>query len=142
VAVPEPAPGTAAPPLIPAAEAAPGGLADPALKRAIDGALAGEKCYLNPDLSLGSLAGHLGVSAAVLSATINTYYGKNFRNLINDYRVEEAKRKLGDPALSHLSVLGIALESGFNSEASFYRIFKQHTSLSPAAYAAQLGKSE
>jgi AraC-like DNA-binding protein len=76
----------------------------------------------------------------VLSATINTCYGKNFRNLINDYRVEEAKRKLGDPALSHLSVLGIGLESGFNSEASFYRIFKQHTSLSPAAYAAQAGK--
>ena len=135
----EVAPEPAVPLPAPAAEVT-AGLANPGLKRTIDQALAGEKCYLNPDLSLGSLAGHLGVSAAVLSATINTCYGKNFRNLINDYRVEEAKRKLGDPALSHLSVLGIALESGFSSEASFYRIFKQHTSLSPAAYAAQAGK--
>ena len=139
VAAPEPAPKPALPHAAPAAEAT-AGLAEPALKRAIDGALAGEKRYLDPDLSLGSLAGYLGVSAAVLSATINTCYGKNFRNLVNEYRVEEAKRKLGDPALSHLSVLGIGLESGFNSEASFYRIFKQHTSLSPAAYAAQGGK--
>ena len=136
VAIPE---ATPEPPLPRAAEAS-AGLAAPALKRAIDGALAGEKRYLDPDLSLGSLAAHLGVSAAVLSATINTCYGKNFRNLVNEYRVEEAKRKLGDPALSHLSVLGIGLESGFNSEASFYRIFKQHTSRSPAAYAAQAGR--
>ncbi len=139
---PEPAPEPAVSLPNPVAGTSTAGLADPTLKRVIDQALAGEKCYLNPDLSLGSLASHLGISAAVLSATINTCYGKNFRNLINDYRVEEAKRKLGDPALSHLSVLGIALESGFSSEASFYRIFKQHTSLSPAAYAAQAGKSD
>ncbi len=139
-AIPEPAPEPAVPVAAPAAEATTG-LVEPALKRAIDQALAGEKCYLNPDLSLGSFADRLGVSAAVLSTTINTCYGKNFRNLINEYRVEEAKRKLRDPALSHLSVLGIALESGFSSEASFYRIFKQHTSLSPAAYAAQAGNS-
>jgi AraC-like DNA-binding protein len=118
------------------------GLATRSLKAAIDRALADEKMYLDPDLSLAQLAGHLGISSAVLSATINTHYGKNFRNLINAYRVEEVKRKLNDPALSHLSILGIALESSFNSEASFYRIFKQHTSLSPTAYTAQAGKKD
>jgi methylphosphotriester-DNA--protein-cysteine methyltransferase len=45
----------------------------------------------------------------------------SFRNLINNYRVEEVKKRLGDPP-SHLSVLGMALDCGFNSKASFYRI--------------------
>jgi AraC-like DNA-binding protein len=104
------------------------------LKESIDKALNEEKIYLDPDLSLATFAKHVGTSPAVLSARINTIYQKNFRNLINEYRIEEVKTKLHDPALSHLSILGIALESGFNSEASFYRIFKNYTSLSPKEY--------
>jgi AraC-like DNA-binding protein len=104
------------------------------LKEGIEKALTEEKLYLDPDLSLASLAAHLGTGPAVLSATINTLYEKNFRNLINEYRVEAVKKKLTDPACSHLSILGIALECGFNSEASFYRTFKKYTSLSPKEY--------
>jgi AraC-like DNA-binding protein len=104
------------------------------LKESIDKALNEEKIYLDSDLSLATFAKHVGTSPAILSASINTVYQKNFRNLINEYRIEEVKTKLHDPALSHLSILGIALESGFNSEASFYRIFKNYTSLSPKEY--------
>lgn len=74
------------------------------------------------------------LSTNVVSYTISQSFGKSFRDLINEHRMEEVKQKLGDPALSHLSILGIALDSGFNSEASFYRIFKKHTNQSPKAY--------
>jgi AraC-like DNA-binding protein len=104
------------------------------LKEHIHKALSEKKIYLDPDLSLASFAKQIGTSPAMLSAAINTLYEKNFRNLINEYRVEEVKQKLTEPAYAHLSILGIALDSGFNSEASFYRIFKSSTSLSPKEY--------
>jgi AraC-like DNA-binding protein len=106
----------------------------PNLKEHIHKALAEDKIYLDPDLSLASFAKQIGTSPAMLSAAINMLYEKNFRNLINEYRVEEVKQKLTEPAYAHLSILGIALDSGFNSEASFYRIFKSSTSLSPKEY--------
>ncbi len=92
-----------------------------------------EQLYLNADLSLRDMAKHLGYPTAVVSAVINQGFQLNFRNLINKYRVEEVKRKLLNPP-RHLSLLGIALDCGFNSEASFYRIFRQETGLSPRGF--------
>lgn len=90
-----------------------------------------DKAYLDADLNLSMLAKKIGVSDGVLSAVINDAFKQNFRNFINERRVEEVKQKLSDPAYKHLSILGIALESGFNSEASFYRVFKTITGTSP-----------
>jgi len=67
---------------------------------------------------------------------INSYFEKSFRNLINDYRIEDVKKKLLDPN-NKASVLSLALESGFNSEASFYRVFKNSTGLNPKAFIEQ-----
>jgi AraC-like DNA-binding protein len=92
-----------------------------------------EKLYLNAELSIKELARHINVPVSSVSATINYCLQINFRHLINKYRVEEVKKRLNDPP-SHLSVLGIALDCGFNSEASFYRIFRQQTGQSPNDY--------
>ena len=80
------------------------------------------------------LAKQVNLPAHVVSYTISQAFQKNFRDLINEYRVEEVKSKLQDPAWKHLTILGIALDSGFNSEASFYRVFKKHTNVSPKEY--------
>lgn len=90
-----------------------------------------DKVYLDPELNLGSLAKQICVNEVVLSAVINEEFHQNFRNFINEKRVEEVKRKLLSQEYTHLSILGIALESGFNSEASFYRVFKSITKQSP-----------
>ena len=50
------------------------------------------------------------------------------------YRVEEAKKKLLDPAFKHLSVLGIAEEVGFSSKSSFNSVFKKHTGTTPSEF--------
>ena len=92
------------------------------------------KLFLEHDISLITLSNKIGSSHAIISVTINQRFGVNFRNLVNGYRVDEVKKKLVDPNLQHLSILGMALESGFNSEASFYRVFKKHTGMSPANY--------
>jgi AraC-like DNA-binding protein len=104
------------------------------LKELIEKAMHEDKLYLDPELNLESFARHLHISPSLLSTTINTLFQNNFRNFINEYRTEEVKRRLKDPTLWHLSILGIALECGFNSEATFYRIFKKYTGLSPKEY--------
>jgi AraC-like DNA-binding protein len=97
-------------------------------------ALNGSKIYLDPELSLQKMAMELQTSEINLSAVINNKLQKTFRTLINEHRVEAVKQKLIDPRSSNLSILGIAYQCGFNSEASFYRIFKLTTGLSPKAY--------
>lgn len=90
-----------------------------------------DKVYLDAELNLSTLAKQIGVSEGMLSAVINEEFQQNFRNFINEKRVKEVKRKLLSREYKHLSILGIALESGFNSEASFYRVFKAITGQSP-----------
>ena len=97
-------------------------------------ALKEDKIYLKPTLTIQELAKHLSIPQQNLSIVINESFQKKFRDLINEYRVEDVKVKLKDPAFGQMSLLGVALESGFNSEASFYRIFKQHTGMTPKAY--------
>ncbi|MBD1363461.1 helix-turn-helix transcriptional regulator [Mucilaginibacter sp. ZT4R22] len=109
-------------------------------KEAISLSLGKEKLFLNNELTLSALAAHIMLSPALVSEAINKGFGMPFRSLINNYRVEEVKQKLANEKLSHLSILGIAFESGFNSEASFYRIFKAATGESPKSYLAKTKK--
>jgi AraC-like DNA-binding protein len=93
-----------------------------------------QKSYLNENLSLSQLAKITGLNSNLISYILNQHLNKNFFDFVNEYRVEEVKHRLTDPAFQHLNVLGIALETGFNSKASFNRIFKKVTSLSPTEY--------
>ena len=93
-----------------------------------------EKPYLDPKLSLYSLAKITGIPSTKLSQLINAEAGHNFYEFINSYRVEEVKNRLEDPNYSNYSILGIAEESGFNSKASFNRIFKKQVGLTPSEY--------
>ena len=104
------------------------------IKLAIDNALTIEKLYLEPTLNLKQLSLAISFPMAQVSATINTCYDQNFRNLINSFRVDEVKKRLHDPKFSHLTLIGIALDCGFNSEASFYRIFRKIDGNSPKNY--------
>lgn len=96
-----------------------------------------EKPYLEPDLSLTDLARRMHTNPVVLSQVINTGVGKNFNDFVNEYRVEEFKRQLLNPANTHLSFLGLALDCGFNSKATFNRAFRKFTGTSPKEFAQQ-----
>ncbi len=113
-----------------------------AMKEAILQALESKQAYLDADLNIQKLASIVQVSPALLSAVVNQAFGKNFRNLVNDYRLAHVKKKLKDPASAHLSISGVAYESGFNSEASFYRIFKSAEGMSPKEYMLKSSSKE
>ncbi len=93
-----------------------------------------QKAYLNPELNLSDLAKMANMSRGQLSETINSGYNKNFNDFVNGYRVEAFKNMLKENKQQHLSLLGIAQECGFNSKATFNRVFKKLTSFSPTEY--------
>jgi AraC-like DNA-binding protein len=93
-----------------------------------------KKPFTDGDLSLQKLAQGLSISPHHLSQIINEQLGQSFSDFINSYRVEEAKRRLQDPAFKHLSLLGIAIDVGFNSKSSFNSVFKKHTNLTPSEF--------
>jgi len=94
-----------------------------------------EKPYLDADLSLTDLARQLHTNPVVLSQVINAGAGQNFNDFVNSYRVDEFKQQIRDPANAHLSFLGLALDCGFNSKATFNRAFKKFTGGSPKEFA-------
>ena len=93
-----------------------------------------KKPFTDGDLNLQSLAATLSIPPHHLSQIINERLGQTFADFINSYRVEEAKQRLLDPAFSHLSLLGIAIEVGFNSKSSFNSVFKKHTNMTPSEF--------
>lgn len=99
-----------------------------------------QKPFLNPEYSLQIMSEDLQLSRQNLSQTINEVFDKNFYQLINTYRVEEIKRLLQSPASDRLTMEGLAYEAGFNSKASFYRVFKEFTGQTPTAYKGSLAQ--
>ncbi|MCB2207849.1 MAG: helix-turn-helix domain-containing protein [Bacteroidetes bacterium] len=93
-----------------------------------------EKPYLNPDLSLRSLADQLGINANQLSWLLNDGFGKNFNEFINQYRVEAFKNIARLPDNSHLTILSIAYDCGFNSKTVFNTFFKKETGVTPKQF--------
>lgn len=93
-----------------------------------------KKTYLNPDFSLQMMVDDLNIPRQKLSQVINSGQKKNFYKLINEFRVNEVKALLTNKKYEHYTVLGIALECGFNSKTSFNRIFKEETGMTPTTY--------
>jgi AraC-like DNA-binding protein len=92
------------------------------------------KPYLDRELTIFDLSEQLKIPRHFLSEVINEHLGKNFYTLINDYRIEEVKRRLEDPKYKNLTILAIAYDSGFNAKSSFNTIFKEKTGKTPSEY--------
>jgi AraC-like DNA-binding protein len=93
-----------------------------------------DKIYLNENLSLKEFALYLKADPNLISFILNSHLDNNFYDFVNSYRIEEVKNKLNDPGYKHLTLLGIALESGFNSKTTFNRVFKQVTGITPTEF--------
>ena len=93
-----------------------------------------EKIYLDSDLSLSQLAEKIDVSTNQLSMLLNEYIGKNFYDYINNFRVEEVKRRLKNPSYEKQTLSSIGGDCGFNSKSAFNRIFKNLTGKTPSEF--------
>ncbi|ARN74270.1 helix-turn-helix transcriptional regulator [Oceanicoccus sagamiensis] len=94
--------------------------------------------YLENELRIADLADGLGIASNHLSQILNQQSGQNFYEFVNGYRVAEAQRLLDAPDLTHLTMVQVAMEAGFNSQSAFYKHFKNTVGVTPAQYRRQL----
>ncbi|HMW50308.1 MAG TPA: helix-turn-helix transcriptional regulator, partial [Cellvibrionaceae bacterium] len=100
----------------------------------IQGLMLEQQPHLNSQITLERFAALLGEPPRPVSVAINRCFKQNFQEFINCFRIEEAKRRLQDPLLADCTVVEIAHQAGFNSKATFNRLFKQQVGVTPSAY--------
>ncbi len=103
-------------------------------RQALEKHMAEEKPYLDPGLTLRSLAEQMGLSANQLSQLLNEGFDKNFSEYINSYRLISFKAKAADPTNQNLTILALAYDSGFNSKTVFNTFFKKSEGVTPSKY--------
>lgn len=95
-----------------------------------------EKMYLDPTLSLVSLASRLNTNRTYLSNEIHSVFHQNFSEFINSLRIEYAIGLMrGEGA--EMSVKEIALSSGYSHIQSFYRHFMEIKQTTPKMWIDQ-----
>ena len=100
-------------------------------------------CYMKENyrnhLTLANVAEQIFVSQWHLSKLLNRYTEKNFSELLNRVRIDEAIRLLAD---SSRRVGDIAVEVGFSDRSHFCHVFKRQVGISAGEYRARLEKGE
>jgi len=96
-----------------------------------------EQLYKNPLLKITDIAEVLQTNPRVISRMINQEFEMNFNDFVNQYRVQAVKEQIDRQAHENYTLLGIAMECGFNSKTTFNRAFKKALDMSPRAYLNQ-----
>ena len=93
-----------------------------------------DKAFLDSALSLRQLAASLDIHPNKLSWLINDQLGKNFNEYVNHFRLKEFQRQALLAENKHITLLGLAYDSGFNSKSVFNDFFKKQTGTTPKAW--------
>ncbi|MCH2213686.1 MAG: helix-turn-helix domain-containing protein [Flavobacteriales bacterium] len=109
-------------------------------KKKLDSAMRNRLLYKNPRLNLADVARELCTNTKMISTVVNRGWDMNFNDYVNQFRIEVVVEKLIRGEHRDKTLLGVALESGFNSKATFNRAFKKITSNSPKEYLNSLSQ--
>ncbi|XCF07263.1 tetratricopeptide repeat protein [Tamlana crocina] len=90
--------------------------------------------YLNPQLTLKFVADILGLNTNKMSYLVNQAFNVNFNDFVNSYRLNYFKNIALNPKNAHLTILGLAYDSGFNSKSVFNTFFKKTEGITPKAW--------
>ncbi len=108
---------------------------DTELKQKLDSEITKNQAYLENNLSIDTLAKRLAVSSYRLREFINQTLGfDNFSTYINGYRIEAVKKEFLNAEKTHIPILTIALNNGFNSLSTFNRAFKTSEGMTPSEF--------
>ncbi|MDR0928249.1 MAG: response regulator [Oscillospiraceae bacterium] len=93
--------------------------------------------FCDPNISLISVARHVGMSAAHLSTLFSQTIGKSFIAYLTQLRIERAKELLTH---SDMKIATIAMEIGYNEPNYFSHVFKKSEDITPKEYRLRAGK--
>lgn len=91
-----------------------------------------DKIYRQNDLTLPKLAEALDTTRNITSQIINESFGLNFFELLNKYRIQEAKHILN--SREYINIIDVAYEVGYNNKVTFNKSFKKFNNVTPSEY--------
>ena len=86
--------------------------------------------HYTEDVTLSAMAEALGYEPHYLSRCFHRAFRKNFKQLVNEYRLQHARRLLSDRE-NRLSVIDVAYASGFQSVRNFNRVYREAEGTEP-----------
>lgn len=92
--------------------------------------------FCDPNLSLLSVAKHVGMSSAYFSTVFSQTTGKPFISYLTGLRIEKAKQLLRD---TDQKLSAIAMEIGYNEPNYFSHVFRKSEGITPKEYRARFG---
>ena len=110
-----------------------------AMLQRIGDALREQQLFADPHLTIQDMANAIGTNRTYVSRCINRRTGLSFSQYIARYRVEHAQQILRSPDYStdHEAIAEAVSLSGFSSDQTFYRVFKELTGITPLQYRHQ-----
>ncbi len=96
-----------------------------------------KKVWLNPEYNSKQLSEDVGSNTFYVSQAINTYAKMNVKTYLNEYRLNAFIDNIDDIKKGKASIKSVYLASGFNSQATFNRVFKNQFGISPLEYIEQ-----
>lgn len=87
--------------------------------------------YANPELTLGSVAGYIGLNEKYFSSRFTKEEGMTFSNYLTEVRIRKAKELMEQ---TDLKIYEISQSVGYNSVEHFTRVFKKLCNVSPGGY--------
>jgi AraC-like DNA-binding protein len=95
-----------------------------------------DKLFLDPELTVATIAEHTGIGQKHISAVLNQHMHKSFNEFVNGYRINGIRQRMLSGDAQHLTIAGMAYEGGFNSLPTFQRAFKSILGQTPKEFLA------
>ena len=96
------------------------------------------KFYLNANYNLTNLSSETYISAITIREVIAARGYKNFSTYINSFRIAHAEQLISNGYLDTYSIESLCKDSGFQSEVTFYRVFKKVHDCTPKEFSYNL----
>lgn len=96
------------------------------------------KLYLDANYSLTNLSSDTDIPVNMIREIIATSGYKNFSAYINSFRIAHAEQLISNDYLDKYSIESLCKESGFQSEVTFYRVFKKVHNCTPKEFSYNL----
>ena len=96
------------------------------------------KFYLNANYSLTNLSSDTDISVNIIREIISNSSFKNFSSFINSFRIAHAELLISNGYLNTYSIESLCKDSGFQSEVTFYRVFKKIHNCTPKEFSYNL----
>ncbi|HAA15888.1 MAG TPA: hypothetical protein DCE41_30925 [Cytophagales bacterium] len=104
------------------------------LKEALEELMKEKRVYRTNDLTLQDLSEMLSESTNNVSWLLNEVYQQNFYAFVNGFRIREFLDKVAAGEHETKTVLGMAIEVGFNTKSTFNKAFRQEMGDTPSQY--------